>query len=310
MSTVIRLKRGEIDEEVMVQDLTNQIVGQPLLRFINDEPSYIYTFDGKIDDKFNFTRFGSDIISGKGLGIVNVSSEYPKEGSSYYYSVNFREINVNVTPPLYINSNNYIAINVGSGLGIVNNQLVVTGGSGSSYEEGLNIEIDNDDLIHSFRFIPALLSDPAPQLSDVSYNLIGTNSDYGITPTFDKVSTFLSLKVKSFIGSDTLVINLFDNDFRDNLIQENVIHHINIYNISPEYFKVSLRAITTDPDFKMIDVTNNSTYAVVDNTVNVDNEVCYYLGSIFSIIPNKMAELSFIKYKDADGTETIAITHT
>ena len=305
MSTVIRLKRGVTSEGIMVQEPTNQIVGQPLLRFVEGKPSYIYTFDGRIEDKFNFTRFGSDIIAGSGVMINTDDEAYSDNGISYV--VNFRKINVNLTSPLYINSSNQIAINVGPGLGIINNQLVA---NGSSYEEGLNIEIDNDDKIHSFRFIPAYLSNPAPQFSDGSYNLIGSNGNYGITPTFDKVSTFLALKVRNFIGSDHLVINLFDNDFEDNLIQENVVHHINIHNISPEYFKVNLRAITSDPDFKMIDVTNNSTHAVVDNTVNVQGKVCYYLGSNFSIIPNTMGELSFIKYKDADGSQIISITHT
>lgn len=307
MSTVIRLKRGEIDEEIMVQESTNQIVGQPLLRFINDKPSYIYTFDGIRDDQFKFTRFGSDIIAGKGLRIVNETLLYPKEGSSDYYSVNFRKINVNLTSPLYINSSNQIAINVGPGLGIINNQLVA---NGSSYEEGLNIEIDNDDKIHSFRFIPAYLSNPAPQFSDGSYNLIGSNGNYGITPTFDKVSTYMALKPISHIETNNLTINLFDNLNDDSLIQEGVIHHINIFNASPEEFPINLRSVTTDPNFKMIDITNNSTHAIVDNTVSASGKTFHFIRLINRCIPNTMAELSFIKYKDADGYEIISITHT
>lgn len=306
MSTVIRLKRGETGEEIMVQEPTNHIIGQPLLRFVEDEPSYIYTFDGKIDNKFIFTRFGSDIVAGKGVRI-NV------DGNGYYdnetdYVVNFRKINVNITSPLYINSSNQIAINVGPGLGIINNQLVA---NGSSYEEGLNIEIDNDDLIHSFRFVAEHLSNPAPQLSDGSYNLIGPDENYGITPTLDKVSTYIALKINYFdVNSNHLVINLFDHDFNDDLIQENVIHHISVHNMSPEVFKIDLRAITSDPNFKMINVTNNSIHAAVDNTVNISGKICYYLQSVSYTTPNQMAELSFIKYQDADGSQIISITHT
>lgn len=305
MSTVIRLKRGETGEELMVQEPTNQIVGQPLLRFINDKPSYIYTFDGRIEDKFNFTRFGSDIIAGSGVMINTDDEAYSDNGISYV--VNFRKINVNLTSPLYINSSNQIAINVGPGLGIINNQLVA---NGSSYEEGLNIEIDNDDKIHSFRFISAHLSNQAPQLSDGSYNLIGSNGNYGITPTFDKVSTYMALKPISHIETNNLTINLFDNLNDDSLIQEGVIHHINIFNASPEEFPINLRSVTTDPNFKMIDITNNSTHAIVDNTVSASGKTFHFIRLINRCIPNTMAELSFIKYKDADGYEIISITHT
>ena len=305
MSTVIRLKRGVTSEEIMVQEPTNHIIGQPLLRFIEGEPSYIYTFDGEIHDKYFFTRFGSDIVAGSGV-TINV------DGESYYdneisYSVNFRKINVNVTSPLYINSNNQIAINIGSGLSIVNNQLVA---NGSSYEEGLNIEIDNDDLIHSFRFIAEHLSNPAPQFSDGSYNLIGPNEYYGITPTFDKVSTYMALKPISHIETNNLTINLFNNLNDDSLIQEGVIHHINIFNASPEEFPINLRSVTTDPNFKMIDITNNSTHAIVDNTVSASGKTFHFIRLISRCVPNTMAELSFIKYKDADGNYIISITHT
>ena len=120
----------------------------------------------------------------------------------------------------------------------------------------------------------------------------------------------MALKPISHIETNNLTINLFDNLNDDSLIQEGVIHHINIFNASPEEFPINLRSVTTDPNFKMIDITNNSTHAIVDNTVSASGKTFHFIRLISRCIPNTMAELSFIKYKDADGYEIISITHT
>lgn len=311
MSTIIRLRRSQDDEDVIVFNPNNFIIGQPFIKINESKPSYQYICSN-IDDEnkiIEYTRYGSDLTAGGGLYIDNKDVVY-NDGGGYKAYVLFRTIEVKVAAPLHFNANNQIALNIGTGLSIVNGQLVATGGSGSSYEEGLNIEIDNDDLIHSFRQVSVGLSSPAPQFTDGSYNLIGANTTLGLTPTFDKVSTYMALKVVSLIERRTLIINLFNNLNDDSLIQEGVIHHINIFNGSPEVFKIYLRSVTTDVNFKMIDITSGSTFAPVDNTIYASGKTFHLAQSINPCYPNTMVELSFIKYKDVDGHTIISITHT
>lgn len=310
MSTIIRLRRSHDDEDVIVFNPNNFIIGQPFIKINESKPSYQYICSN-IDYESNtieYTRYGSDLIAGGGLYIDNKVVPYD-DGGGYKVYVLFRAIEVKVAAPLHINTNNQIALNIGTGLSIVNGKLVATGGSGSSYEEGLNIEIDNDDLIHSFRQVSVGLSSPAPQFTDGSYNLIGANTTLGLTPTFDKVSTYMALKPVEHIECNKLIINLFDNLNDDSLIQEGVIHHINIFNRSPEEFPICLRSVTTDVNFKMIDITNNSTFASVDNTVSASGKT-FHMIRLYSCVPNTMFELSFIKYKDVNNHTIISITHT
>lgn len=311
MSTIIRLRRSQDNEDVIVFNPNSFIIGQPFIKIKAGEASYQYICSN-IDYENNtveYTRYGPDLIAGGGLYIDNKRVVY-NDGGDYKAHVLFRSIEAKVAAPLHINTNDQIALNIGTGLSIVNGKLVATGGSGSSYEEGLNIEIDNDDLIHSFRQVSVGLSSPAPQFTDGSYNLIGANTTLGLTPTFDKVSTYMALKVVNWIESNTLIINLFNNLNDDSLIQEGVIHHINIFNGSPEIFKINLRSVTTDVNFKMISITDNSTFASVDNTISASGKTFHLIQSINHCSPNTMFELSFIKYKDVNGHTIISITHT
>lgn len=311
MSTIIRLRRSHEDEDVIVLNPNNFIIGQPFIRINPGKPSYQYICSNVDDENkiIEYTRYGSDLMAGGGLYIDNREVGY-NDGSGHKVFVYFRTIGVKVTAPLHINANDQIALNIGTGLSIVNGQLVATGGSGSSYEEGLNIEIDNDNLIHSFRQVSVGLSSPAPQFTDGSYNLIGKNTTLGLTPTFDKVSTYMALKPVSWIEVNKLIINLFNNLNDDSLIQEGVIHHINIFNGSPEEFPIYLRSVTTDVNFKMIDITNNSTFASVDNTIYASGKTFHLINLVSRCVPNTMFELSFIKYKDVNNHTIISITHT
>lgn len=311
MSTIIRLRRSQDNEDVIVFNPNNFIIGQPFIRINPGKPSYQYICSN-IDYENNtveYTRYGSDLTAGRGLYIDDREVSY-YDGGGYKAYVFFRTIEAKIAAPLYFNANNQIALNIGTGLSIVNNQLVATGGSGSSYEEGLNIEIDNDDLIHSFRQVSVGLSSPAPQFTDDSYNLIGANTTLGLTPTFDKVSTYMALKPVEHIERNKLIINLFNNLNDDSLIQEGVIHHINIFNGSPEEFPIYLRSVTTDVNFKMIDITNNSTFASVDNTIYASGKTFHLINLVSRCVPNTMFELSFIKYKDVNNHTIISITHT
>lgn len=311
MSTIIRLRRSHDNEDVIVFNQNSFIIGQPFIKINAGEVSYQYICSN-IDYENNiveYTRYGSDLIAGGGLYIESKKVVY-NDGGGYEAHVFFRTIEVKLAAPLHINTNDQIALNIGTGLSIVNGKLVATGGSGSSYEEGLNIEIDNDDLIHSFRQVSVGLSSPAPQFNDGSYNLIGANITLGLTPTFDKVSTYMALKPVEHIERNKLIINLFDNLNDDSLIQEGVIHHINIFNRSPEEFPICLRSVTTDVNFKMIDITNSSTFASVDNTVSASGKTFHMILLYNRCVPNTMFELSFIKYKDVNGHTIISITHT
>lgn len=309
MSTIIRLRRSQDNEDVIVFNPENFIIGQPFIKIKAGEASYQYICSN-IDYENNiveYTRYGPDLIAGGGLYIENKKVVY-NDGGGYKAHVLYKAIAVKVAAPLDI-TNDQIVLNIGTGLSIVNGQLVATGGSGSSYEEGLNIEIDNDK-IHSFRQVSVGLSSPAPQFTDGSYNLIGANTTLGLTPTFNKVSTYMALKPVNWIEVNKLIINLFNNLNDDSLIQEGVIHHINIFNGSPEEFPIYLRSVTTDVNFKMIDITNNSTFASVDNTIYASGKTFHLINLVSRCVPNTMFELSFIKYKDVNNHTIISITHT